>query len=346
MAKYMVVGEISTMSAALRRAMRYSHQNEHLEELIKSFSSLKDILSRQSDLSDLEPSIYFSPFLDVVRSGDTNGTITAMALTAVTKFLQYGLIDHNLESAAATAEQIVHAMKKISYITEDAASDKIVLMKFLRAIRSLLLSQVGCLLSNSGACELIQAIIKIIFDPGFGVSLKEMAEQTWGEVVQLMFARLPQFSEDVEDLQLKQLRIKGTIDLRTQRRRSAHTKHKHTKSKEADDLPFNIGEAREDAKSVTNPITVPQEIPQVQNVEENVQPPETVVEEPETLEKQIGADSTSAEPKPDESSLSDSVEVLSGDQNIQECHVMNLGGSVNSLDEVGQSEEIVNDGSA
>ena len=55
---------------------------------------LQDILSRQSDLTDVEPSTYFTPFLDVVRSEDTNGNITGMALTAVAKFLRYGLVDH------------------------------------------------------------------------------------------------------------------------------------------------------------------------------------------------------------------------------------------------------------
>ncbi|OQR79898.1 Golgi-specific brefeldin A-resistance guanine nucleotide exchange factor 1-like, partial [Tropilaelaps mercedesae] len=244
MAKYMVMGEISLMSAALRRSMRYSHQNESLEELIRSFSSLKDILSRQSELSDIEPSVYFSPFLDVVRSEETSGSVTAMALTAIAKFLQYGLIDHRLESAVATAEQIVLAMKKISYITDDVASDEVVIMKFLHVIRSLLLSQVGCLLSNSGVCELIQAIIKIIFDPGFGLLVKKMAEQTWGEVVQLMFARLPMFSEDAHnDLQLKQLRIRGSgtsIEHRhSQRRRGGYGRMKKVKTQE--EMPFSIG---------------------------------------------------------------------------------------------------------
>ena len=93
-------------------------------------------------------------------------------------------------------------MKKMSYMADDVASDEVVLMKFLHAIRSLLLSQVGCLISSSAACDLIQTIIKIIYDPGLALLLKKMAEQTWREVVQLMFARLPQFSEDVEDLQL------------------------------------------------------------------------------------------------------------------------------------------------
>lgn len=149
-----------------------------------------------------------------------------------------------LESAAATAEQIVLAMKKISYISDDVASDEVVIMKFLHVIRSLLLSQVGCLLSNSGVCELIQAIIKIIFDPSFGVLVKKMAEQTWGEVVQLMFARLPTFTEDAhDDLQLKQLRIRGNgsgIEHRhSQRRRTGHGRMKKTKTHE--EMPFSIG---------------------------------------------------------------------------------------------------------
>ena len=154
-----------------------------------------------------------------------------------------------MECATATAEQIVLAMEKMSYITGDVAADEVVLMESLNAMRTLLLSQVGCLLTNSGACDRIQAIIKISDDNGFGVLLKEMAERTWGEVVQVMFARLPQFSEDVEDPQLKQLRIKSTIDLCTQCRRRTHTKHKQTKSREADYMPFSIGEARENPKS-------------------------------------------------------------------------------------------------
>jgi hypothetical protein len=43
-------------------------------------------------LEEIEPNAFLSPFLDVIRSEDTTGPITGLALTSVNKFLSYGLI--------------------------------------------------------------------------------------------------------------------------------------------------------------------------------------------------------------------------------------------------------------
>lgn len=44
------------------------------------------------DLNDLEPNQFLSPFLEVIRSGDTTGPVTGLALASVNRFLSYGLI--------------------------------------------------------------------------------------------------------------------------------------------------------------------------------------------------------------------------------------------------------------
>lgn len=41
----------------------------------------------------MNPDTYLSPFLDVIRSDQTNGPVTAQSLSSVAKFLSYGLID-------------------------------------------------------------------------------------------------------------------------------------------------------------------------------------------------------------------------------------------------------------
>lgn len=51
------------------------------------------------DLSEVEPNIFLRPFLEVVRSEDTTGPITGLALTSVNKFLSYGLIGKISRSA-------------------------------------------------------------------------------------------------------------------------------------------------------------------------------------------------------------------------------------------------------
>ena len=40
----------------------------------------------------METNVFLSPFLDVIRSEDTTGPITGLALSSVNKFLSYGLV--------------------------------------------------------------------------------------------------------------------------------------------------------------------------------------------------------------------------------------------------------------
>lgn len=45
-----------------------------------------------TDLSEIDVNTFLGPFLDVIRSEDTTGPITGVALSSVNKFLSYGLI--------------------------------------------------------------------------------------------------------------------------------------------------------------------------------------------------------------------------------------------------------------
>jgi hypothetical protein len=49
-----------------------------------------------TDLSEVDVNTFLGPFLDVIRSEDTTGPITGVALTSVNKFLSYGLIGKSL----------------------------------------------------------------------------------------------------------------------------------------------------------------------------------------------------------------------------------------------------------
>ena len=44
------------------------------------------------DFNDLDSNIFLGPFLEVIRSEDTTGPITGVALSSINKFLSYGLI--------------------------------------------------------------------------------------------------------------------------------------------------------------------------------------------------------------------------------------------------------------
>lgn len=74
------------------RWQSHSYQDEETDALMRNFQNLKDILTKIDDLRLIEPDVFLSPFLDVIRSEDTSGPVTSLALAAINKFLSYGLI--------------------------------------------------------------------------------------------------------------------------------------------------------------------------------------------------------------------------------------------------------------
>lgn len=97
---FVVRGEMSTLMIAMRRGSRWpthSHQDDDVDPLVKSFQDLKDALNKVDDLRMVEPSVFLGPFLDVIRSEDTTGPVTSLALSSVNKFLSYGLIGNAMQ---------------------------------------------------------------------------------------------------------------------------------------------------------------------------------------------------------------------------------------------------------
>ncbi|TRY65564.1 hypothetical protein DNTS_024060, partial [Danionella cerebrum] len=152
------------------------------------------------ELSDVEPNVFLRPFLEVVRSEDTTGPITGLALTSVNKFLSYGLIGKyaNHEGAAECIENMADAVTHARFVGTDPASDEVVLMKILQVLRTLLLTPVGAHLTNESVCEIMQSCFRICFEMRLSELLRKSAEHTLVDMVQLLFSRLPQFKEEAK----------------------------------------------------------------------------------------------------------------------------------------------------
>ncbi|KAI1894387.1 hypothetical protein AGOR_G00115290 [Albula goreensis] len=198
---YIVQGEIGTVVGAIKRNSRWSTHtplDEEQDPLLNSFSHLKEILNNIKELSDVEPNVFLRPFLEVVRSEDTTGPITGLALTSVNKFLSYGLIDANHEGAAEGIENMADAVTHARFVGTDPASDEVVLMKILQVLRTLLLTPVGAHLTNESVCEIMQSCFRICFEMRLSELLRKSAEHTLVDMVQLLFSRLPQFKEEAK----------------------------------------------------------------------------------------------------------------------------------------------------
>uniref|UniRef100_A0A4W5R4M4 Golgi-specific brefeldin A-resistance guanine nucleotide exchange factor 1 n=1 Tax=Hucho hucho TaxID=62062 RepID=A0A4W5R4M4_9TELE len=212
---YIVQGEICTVVSAIKRNSRWNTHtplDEEQDPLLNSFSHLKETLNNIKELSDVEPNVFLRPFLEVVRSEDTTGPITGLALTSVNKFLSYGLIDANHEAAAEAIENMADAVTHARFVGTDPASDEVVLMKILQVLRTLLLTPVGAHLTNESVCEIMQSCFRICFEVRLSELLRKSAEHTLVDMVQLLFSRLPQFKEEAKSFvgaNMKKLKMRA-----------------------------------------------------------------------------------------------------------------------------------------
>lgn len=69
-----------------------TRQEEEQDGLMKQFVETKTLLQTIEDLRLVEPNVFLAPFLEVIRSEETTGQMTSLALSALNKFLSYGLI--------------------------------------------------------------------------------------------------------------------------------------------------------------------------------------------------------------------------------------------------------------
>uniref|UniRef100_A0A4W6FHF4 Golgi-specific brefeldin A-resistance guanine nucleotide exchange factor 1 n=1 Tax=Lates calcarifer TaxID=8187 RepID=A0A4W6FHF4_LATCA len=173
---YIVQGEISTVVGAIKRNSRWNTHtplDEEQDPLLNSFGHLKEILNNIKELSDIEPNIFLRPFLEVVRSEDTTGPITGLALTSVNKFLSYGLIDANHEAAAEAIENMADATFYYSRIV------------LFQVLRTLLLTPVGAHLTNESVCEIMQSCFRICFEMRLSELLRKSAEHTLVDMLKM-----------------------------------------------------------------------------------------------------------------------------------------------------------------
>ena len=105
-----------------------------------------------------------TPFLEVIKSEETSGPVTGMALTSVSKFISYGLVGINNETSSQCVQQIADSITHARFVGTDSSSDEVVLMKILHVLRTLMLSPIGFYLTNSSVCEIMQSCFQICFE--------------------------------------------------------------------------------------------------------------------------------------------------------------------------------------
>ncbi|XP_012524648.1 Golgi-specific brefeldin A-resistance guanine nucleotide exchange factor 1 [Monomorium pharaonis] len=247
---YVVEGEVCLLVTAMRRGTRWSshsHQDDDQDTLMKGLSTLKEVLNEHRDLSQLEPAVFLTPFLEIIRSEETTGPVTSLALSAVNKIISYGLVDPNHPAIATCVEAIADAVTRAKFVGTDATSDGVVLMRVLQVLRALMLSPAGDHLSNESVCEIMLSCFRICFDSRLSEILRKTAEHCLRDMVQHLFTRLPQFVDDTRVLlNMKKMRTNNMENTRSKNRK--HKSYTKQKSKPTAD------DADEKEQHVTSPV--------------------------------------------------------------------------------------------
>ncbi|XP_075169478.1 sec7 domain-containing protein garz [Haematobia irritans] len=196
---FVVRGEMSTLMTAMRRGSRWNasaYVDDEKDGLMKLFMDLKQILNRIEDLRLIDPNVFLAPFLEVIRTEETTGAVTSLALSAINKFLSYGLIDPTCANLAVTIENIADAVTHARFMGTDQSSDGVTLFRVLEVLHTLMRSPEGSVLTNESVCEVMLSCFKICFEPRLNELLRRSAEQALKDMVLLLFMRLPQFVDD------------------------------------------------------------------------------------------------------------------------------------------------------
>ena len=82
-------------------------------------------------------------------------------------------------------------------------------MKIMEVLRTLMLSPVGLILTNESVCEIMQSMFRICFESRLSELLRKTSEHALADLVQLLFTRLPAFSEEALPL-LKKLKMRSS----------------------------------------------------------------------------------------------------------------------------------------
>merc|ERR550534_1477079 len=196
-----------------------SHQDTNTENLMKELVVLKKSLSTVTEFDQLNTVEFLMPFLDVIRSEDVTGHVTALAINSINKFLSYDLIDVTKPGVKVAVENLADAVTHARFVGSDPSSDEVVLMKIIDVMRLLSLSSVGLFLTNESICEIMQSTLRICFEPRLSELLRRSAQHCLTDMVQLLFTRLPTFTATQKPL-LKKLKMRSAMDKGKRRIRS------------------------------------------------------------------------------------------------------------------------------
>lgn len=154
-------------------------------------------------MSQLSPCLLLEPFLQVIKSGETGGRVTGIALNSIQTFLDYHIIDVSHPEIGLAIHKLAHSVTRCKFEATDAVSDEVTLHKILKLLRCIVSSQGGIKwLDDKGICEIVEVAFGMYFKGRVSELLRKSAQETLFLLTQVLFERLASIENGWANAQL------------------------------------------------------------------------------------------------------------------------------------------------
>ncbi|KAF7819835.1 ARF guanine-nucleotide exchange factor GNL2 [Senna tora] len=190
--------EVGAVLALIRRPPElnspYLTSDENYDSAaVTSLRSLRTLIfnPHHQEWRVIDPSIYLTPFLEVIQSDDVPAAATATALSALLKILKLGIFDERTPGAKDAMDAVVSGITSCRLEKTDPVSEDAVMMRILQVLIAIMNHKASFLLSDQAVCTIVNTCFQVVQQSANrGDLLQRTARYTMHELIQIVFARL------------------------------------------------------------------------------------------------------------------------------------------------------------
>ncbi|KAI3524587.1 hypothetical protein L1887_03246 [Cichorium endivia] len=187
--------EVGAVLAVIRRRTDPTsfYQEDALDSnILNSLKSLRSLIfnPRQS-WREVDPSIYLSPFLDVISSDDVPAAATAVALSSILKMLKLDMFDKKTPGAREAMSNVVMGVTGCRLEKTRPVTEAAVMMRILQVLAALMRHTASVLLNDHAVCTIVNTCFQVVQQSvSQGDLLQRTARHTMHDLIQIIFLRL------------------------------------------------------------------------------------------------------------------------------------------------------------
>lgn len=162
--------EVGAVLAVIRRPSDPSaqyvsspHEEAFDSSILHSLKSLRALIfNPQQEWRMIDPSVYLSPFLDVVQSDNVPPAATGVALSALLKILEMGIFDEKTPGAKDAINSVVTGIVNCRLGKTDPGSEEAVLMRILQVLSNTVRHRASILLTDQAVCTVVNTCFQVV----------------------------------------------------------------------------------------------------------------------------------------------------------------------------------------